>query len=205
MRTGTPGAYSVSGHVLMHTEIYRQIFWLWMGVFAIWAIGAILSRQTIGSHSTVQSRIAVLIVGVSWWLLFGDRFTGALAWRFMPVMDAAIYTGVAFTVAGLGLAVWARFTLGANWGSMIELKQDHQLIRKGPYSIVRHPIYSGFMLASFGTALVEGEWHGLIAFTLIFIAWAYKSRLEDAFLLQQFGSGYADYRKHVKGLIPFVW
>jgi protein-S-isoprenylcysteine O-methyltransferase Ste14 len=85
------------------------------------------------------------------------------------------------------------------------MKQDHQLMRGGPYSIVRHPIYSGFMMATLGTAIAYGEVHGLISFVLILGAWGYKSRLEEAALVQQFGAEYDRYRHEVKGLIPFIW
>lgn len=133
------------------------------------------------------------------------RIPGALATRFVPMSQPIIYTGVALTVIGLALALWGRFYLGGNWSAQVELKRDHQLIRTGPYAIVRHPIYSGFMLAALGTAFVYGELHELLAFVLILIAWTYKSRLEEAFLVEQFGADYDQYRKQVKGLIPFVW
>ena len=84
----------------------------------------------------------------------------------------------------------------------MELKRDHQLIRTGPYAMVRHPIYSGFMLAALGTAFVYGQLHELLAFVLILIAWTYKSRLEEAFLMEQFGAEYDQYRKQVKGCDP---
>ena len=88
---------------------------------------------------------------------------------------------------------------------LIHLKEDHQLIRCGPYGIVRHPIYSGFMLATLGTAIAFGEWSGLLAFVLIVTAWGYKARLEENVMAEQFGTEYERYRQRVKGLIPFIW
>jgi protein-S-isoprenylcysteine O-methyltransferase Ste14 len=69
---------------------------------------------------------------------------------------------------------------------------------------VRHPIYSGFMLATLGTAVMQGELHGLLALALIVTVWGYKSRVEERFLVKQFGGEYEQYRR-VKGRIPFVW
>jgi protein-S-isoprenylcysteine O-methyltransferase len=102
-------------------------------------------------------------------------------------------------------SVWARFHIGRNWSPQIEIKEDHQLIGNGPYAVVRHPIYSGFMLATLGTAIAFGELSGLLSFMLIVTAWGYKAGLEERAMLEQFGAEYERYRQKVKGLIPFVW
>ena len=101
--------------------------------------------------------------------------------------------------------MWARFCIGTNWDAFVVLKEDHKLVRTGPYSIVRHPIYSGFMLATLGTAVTQGEAWRLSGVALIVIAWGYKARVEEAFLMQRFGPEYEDYRRHVKALVPAVW
>jgi protein-S-isoprenylcysteine O-methyltransferase Ste14 len=72
---------------------------------------------------------------------------GPLAWRFVPDSPVVAWAGLAVTAAGFTFAIWARMLLGGNWSSSMTVKQDHQLIRQGPYSIVRHPIYSGLLLA----------------------------------------------------------
>ena len=113
---------------MIQTDIYRIAFWLWMGTFAIWAIGSIVVRQTIGSHSEWRSRLSVWIIALAWGLLFTQHPPGVLAWRFVPLSAPIIYSGLALTLAGLGLALWARFFLGGNWSAQIELKRDHQLI-----------------------------------------------------------------------------
>jgi protein-S-isoprenylcysteine O-methyltransferase Ste14 len=86
----------------------------------------------------------------------------------------------------------------------VTIKQNHQLIRQGPYAIVRHPIYSGFLLGMLGTALALGEWRGLAGLALAFIGWGTKSRMEENFMAGQFGSAYIEYQREVKALIPFV-
>ena len=86
--------------------------------------------------------------------------------------------------------MWARFYIGRNWDGMVAFKEDHQLVRTGPYSIVRHPIYSGFMLATLGTAIVQGEAWRLSSVALIVTAWGYKARVEETFLMQRFGPEY---------------
>ena len=195
----------MTGQIAMHLSVYQIIAGLWIGMFVIWWISAIAVKRTIGSEADWQSRVALWIVALAWFLLFDGRLGGPLARRFVPSGLEVAYTGLVLTALGLGLAIWARFQIGRNWSGMVELKQDHQLIRRGPYAFVRHPIYSGLMLATFGTGIAYGEIRGLVAFALITMAWGYKSRLEEAFLIRQFGAEYEQYRREVKGLIPFVW
>jgi protein-S-isoprenylcysteine O-methyltransferase Ste14 len=105
---------------------------------------------------------------------------------------------------GLALAVWARRHLGRNWSGIVTVKQDHELIRSGPYGLVRHPIYTGLLLAILGTAGAIGEWRGLFAFALITVGFVLKFKMEERFMSETFGEQYARYRAEVRSLIPFV-
>jgi protein-S-isoprenylcysteine O-methyltransferase Ste14 len=82
------------------------------------------------------------------------------------------------------------------------LKEDHELIRSGPYAKVRHPIYSGVLLGAAGTALVQGKWRDILGIGLIFLAHSFKARKEEALMTRQFGSEYDEYRKQTGALIP---
>ena len=178
----------------------------WMGIFVLWAILGLTAKQTVGSRSDARARIAVWGVLLAWLILFsGGMRRGVLAARFLPMDPAIAYVGLAITIVGLGFAVWARFAIGRNWGGLITVQQDHKLMRTGPYGIVRHPIYSGFMLATLGTAIIISEIGGLVSVALIVISWGYKAWLEESFMIEQFGAEYEDYRRDVKGLIPGVW
>ncbi|MBZ5676848.1 MAG: isoprenylcysteine carboxylmethyltransferase family protein [Acidobacteriia bacterium] len=178
----------------------------WLAIFVLWAILGFAVKQTVGSRSDVRARIAVWGVMLAWLILFSDGMRrGVLGERFLPMDPAIAYVGLAITIIGLGFAVWARLVIGRNWGGLITVQQDHKLMRTGPYGIVRHPIYSGFMLATLGTALIVGQVGGLISVALIVISWGYKSRLEETLMVEQFGAEYEDYRRHVKALIPGVW
>jgi protein-S-isoprenylcysteine O-methyltransferase Ste14 len=112
--------------------------------------------------------------------------------------------GLGLTVAGVAIAIWARFYIGRNWSATVTIKRDHQLIRTGPYSLARHPIYSGFALAALGTALARGEVGGLLGFALVLLSFQMKARLEEVFMTEQFGAEYTQYKREVKGLIPFI-
>jgi protein-S-isoprenylcysteine O-methyltransferase Ste14 len=94
--------------------------------------------------------------------------------------------------------------LGRNWSGVVQLKQDHELIVRGPYSIVRHPIYTGLLLAFLGSALAIGEWRGLLATTIVAGSFWRKLRLEERWLCELFGEQYRAYMQRVKALVPCV-
>jgi protein-S-isoprenylcysteine O-methyltransferase Ste14 len=105
---------------------------------------------------------------------------------------------------GLGFAVAARAWLGRNWSAEVTIKQNHELVRSGPYTIVRHLIYTGMLLELVGTALSVGKWRALVGLVLIVAALLRKLSIEERFMSEQFGEAYARYRAEVPGLIPFV-
>jgi protein-S-isoprenylcysteine O-methyltransferase Ste14 len=186
-------------------SINQVVLFLWMPVFLLWAITGNAAKQTAYSRTESRSQVAVWVVWIAWLLLFSHGFRRPpLTARFMGVTTATVATGLLLTILGLGLSVWARFCIGRNWSAQIEVKQGHQLIRNGPYAIVRHPIYSGFMLATLGTAIAFGEWSGIVAFLLIVLAWGYKARLEERVMIERFGPEYEQYQRKVRFLIPFL-
>lgn len=194
----------------MQVDIYRYIEWIWIAVGVVWLIGALMSKRTVRREAVSSSLRHIAIMAAAFVLLFpGLPFSarlrvGPLAWRFVPESPVIAWTGLALTVAGCAFAVWARLLLGGNWSSSVTVKQDHRLIRRGPYTIVRHPIYSGFLLGMLGSALARGELRGIAGLALAFIGWRMKSRLEEAFMAAQFGAEYTEYQREVKALIPFV-
>jgi protein-S-isoprenylcysteine O-methyltransferase Ste14 len=113
--------------------------------------------------------------------------------------------GAALVAAGLLLTVWARVQLGRNWSDVVTIKKDHDLVTAGPYRTVRHPIYSGLLLAVIGVAIAIGEWRGAAAVAVITWAFCWKLRVEERFMREQFGRQYEDYSGRVSALIPFVY
>ena len=106
------------------------------------------------------------------------------------------------TAAGLLLSIWARAYLGRNWSGTVTVKVGHQLIRSGPYRWVRHPIYSGLILAMIGTAINKGQLCGFVAVVLLWIGFTLKSRIEERFMGTTFGAEYEDYRRTTGAIVP---
>lgn len=110
--------------------------------------------------------------------------------------------GLILTWFGVLIACSARVVLGANWSSEVQVKQGHELVTRGPYRLVRHPIYTGLLLAFAGTALAIGELRGVIALAIVATSFWVKLRLEERWMREQFGQAYADYMRRVKALVP---
>jgi protein-S-isoprenylcysteine O-methyltransferase Ste14 len=124
--------------------------------------------------------------------------------RFLPPAPSLPWIGAALVAAGLGFAVWARRHLGRNWSANVVVKEDHALIRSGPYRHVRHPIYTGILLAFLGMAVAFGEWRGLAAFILATASFAWKSRAEEARMRETFPE-YPQYERETAALVPHIY
>ena len=112
--------------------------------------------------------------------------------------------GLVLFALGLGFAIWARVHLGRNWGTPMSQKDDPELVTSGPYHLVRHPIYSGLLVAGIGTA-VALSWLWLIAVILGGIYFVYSATVEERNMAEQFPEAYPAYRRSTKMLVPFVF
>ncbi|HZC59951.1 MAG TPA: isoprenylcysteine carboxylmethyltransferase family protein, partial [Chthoniobacterales bacterium] len=144
-----------------------------------------------------------LLIGIFFVLLPREflPFTGKPLW---PQSAILVGIGIVLTIAGLGLAIWARVHLGKYWSGRVTIKVDHRIIESGPYGSVRHPIYSGLLLAVLGTVITIGTIQAFLGFALIFIAVIRKLTLEEKWLRSEFGEEYERYRRRVKALVPHL-
>jgi protein-S-isoprenylcysteine O-methyltransferase len=176
------------------------VFWV------LWILPAVFGKRTI-QRQRASSRILQLILLLFAYVLVVDsgRDWGWLNLRVVPAGSTATAVGYALLLAGMLFAGWARLFLGGNWSSNVALKQGHTLVQSGPYRIVRHPIYTGLLVALLGTAIALGELRCFLGVLLAAIAWKIKSMSEETLMVQQFGDQYARYREQVKGLVPYLW
>jgi protein-S-isoprenylcysteine O-methyltransferase Ste14 len=178
---------------------------LWGGWLLYWIASARNVKTTQWRESIRSHLLHTLPLSLSFALLAMRRnLPEILLQRFMPHSLAAAVAGLAMTAAGLGVAIWSRWRLGRNWSGNVTVKQDHTLVRSGPYGIVRHPIYSGLLLAVAGTALAIGQWRGVLALALALLAFIVKLRLEERVMGDAF-TEYRRYRGETWALIPFVY
>jgi protein-S-isoprenylcysteine O-methyltransferase Ste14 len=180
--------------------IYTILSILWIVFVAYWFISAFSAKKTLKrSHGSLIVRILVLIVLIILWnthILHGlqDYFTTSLKIQII---------GLVAVCFGIALAVWARIYLGTNWGMPVSLKENPELVTKGPYSYIRHPIYSGILLAMFGATLITGlSW--FVAFVIFGCYFIYSAVQEEKIMLKAFPNQYPEYKKKTKMFIPFI-
>ncbi|MGH9773783.1 MAG: methyltransferase family protein [Candidatus Acidiferrales bacterium] len=177
--------------------------WLVVGIYFVISAVKIGRRKERESPATLYPRIAMEIV--AWYLLYEHRLPiEFLNRRFVPEIAVILAAGVALTYAGMILTLWARYCLGKFWNASVSLQQGHELIRSGPYARLRHPIYSGILLALVGMALAIGKWRALAAFALVLIGFTWKARTEESALAREFGERYAAYRQQTGFLLPHL-
>jgi len=190
----------------MQLEPYRLIKALWILIAIVWAVGMLSAKQTRSREHPGTRILHILIMVLTFGLVFKDGFRPGLldAFFFAPT-PLTEWAGVALTVVGLGLAIVARVMLGGNWSGSVTVKKDHTLIRSGPYALVRHPIYTGLLLAMLGAAIAYGRVGCLLGVAVGVVGLRIKYGVEEAFMMKEFGEQYVVYKQQVKALIPWVW
>jgi protein-S-isoprenylcysteine O-methyltransferase Ste14 len=149
---------------VFHFDVFQWIDGLWITFIAIWLLGAMRVKRAARRISGRARMLQILLAIAGAVLLFDPSLgIGFLASRFLPENATVAYLGLAMTAGGLAFAVWARFILGQNWSGQITLKEGHELIVRGPYALVRHPIYSGILLGLLGTAFCVDQVRGSIS------------------------------------------
>jgi protein-S-isoprenylcysteine O-methyltransferase Ste14 len=171
----------------------------WVAFWFYWLVAARGAKPSQYQRGGLTgSRVAVAVVTV--FLLRAVAFRPHPVHR-DPVLTAA---GLVLFYLGLAIAIWARLNLGGNWGTPMSRKDEPELVTTGPYRWVRHPIYSGLILAVAGIALAISLW-GLIAVAALTGFFAYSATREEAYLTERFPDSYPAYRRSTKMLIPFIF
>jgi len=189
----------------MDTSYHALLPVTWLCWALYWGFAAIGTKATTRRESAASRLVYIVPIALgALALLASHPLAGMLRRRFVPATEAWFWIGWGVTLAGMALTVWARAWLGRNWSGTVTLKEDHELICSGPYAYMRHPIYSGVLLALIGTAIAIGEWQALVGVALVAVALVRKMAIEERFMHEQFGEAYADYRAKVRALVPFV-
>jgi len=185
---------------------YRYAFAaMWFSWVVYWWVASRDVKSTVRRESLSSRLLHIVPLAIAVLLLSARRAPIAvLGERFMPLAEWPFWLGLLLTAGGLLFTIWARLHLGKNWSGTVTIKKGHELITTGPYALVRHPIYTGLLLAFLGSALALGEWRGVLAFALAAAALWLKLRIEERWMRQQFGDAYQVYSQRVATLIPFV-
>ena len=173
--------------------------WTWAAFFVTWYATAPFTHKTKWHQPRLQLLQHVVLMYAGFAVIFYGFF------HHKNKIAAMVWTGDVLTIGGIFFAAWARYHLGRYWSGHVTLKEGHRLIRSGPYRLARHPLYTGFLAAVFGSAVTAGTWYGLVGFVLVVAAVMLKIHREEALLGREFGEEYARFQRETATLIPFVY
>ena len=213
--------------VLQCSRIAMQLFWLvwgttaagepaainitptelivgsWLLFAAYWLWAALGAKRPVKKESAGQRFTHIAVMTIGFFLLYGNEFrVGVLSRRFLPDELWIAWAGALLTLVGVLFAIWARFTIGKEWSSDVQIKEGHELIRNGPYAHIRHPIYTGILLALCGTAVTIGEYRAILGVVLFLVGFIRKAKKEEQFLAGEFGPAFDEHRRHTGFFLP---
>jgi protein-S-isoprenylcysteine O-methyltransferase Ste14 len=177
------------------------IYGLWAAFWLGWLVAALSAKPSARSRmgQFVGLRIALFVI------VYLVIRAGLIRGR-QPIVGDPVLQGIGMVLilTGLALAVWARVYLGRNWGTPMSEKVDAELITTGPYRYIRNPIYSGIILAGFGTA-VGLSWYWIVGVVLVGAYFIYSATAEARIMERRFPDTYPAYRRSTKMLIPLIF
>jgi protein-S-isoprenylcysteine O-methyltransferase Ste14 len=183
---------------------------IWMFFMMVWASAWLRSSIAVRTAHPWLDRLHLILVGTGVMLIVLSPlrwlpYQWLFSQSFLPNINMVTNIGAGITAAGMMLAIWARFILGRQWNTTISIQENHELIRRGPYKVVRHPIYTGVLLAALGSVLALHTVGAAIGLLLLFITYAAKISREDRWLVKELGESYAEYRREVAAMVPWLY
>ncbi len=171
-------------------------------LIAYWKISARRIKKDRVRQTIPWSRLLIAVLAVL--ILLADRLPFAQA-HLVPPSRVIMSIGTCLEIAGVALAVWGRHQLGANWSSAASVKEGHELVISGPYRVVRHPIYAGFLWAMLGAALMEKGLLWIAGLAILIPLFVYRMRAEENLMSAEFPDQYPEFQRRTKRVIPLVW
>ncbi len=177
---------------------------LWIGFAVYWGIAGRNSAPTERSESGASMWFHQIVLAAALLLLF-IRTPGLDGWFLPERWHFLVAVGAIVQALFVSLAVWARRHLGRNWSPAVRIGVGHELVRTGPYRVLRHPIYTAMLGMFLGTAIASSQYHALLGLGILVVAYLRKTRLEEKILTQTFGTEYDAYRRQSWALVPFLF
>lgn len=179
----------------------------WAVFLIVWTIGAFQTKKARQQEPLLKRLLWYWLPLIVAGLLLGptEWFMGMwIRENFVEHTDLVGIIGASIAWLGTLLACWSRYLLGKNWSVSVQLKKDHELIKKGPYKIIRHPIYTAILLLFLGNVIIVGDYRGILAIIIVFLSLWRKLKLEEQWLTLHFGESYRNYKEKTKALLPWV-
>lgn len=179
-------------------------------IWIVWLVSWLLAARWSGRTESRQTGLDQLKHSALIWIGTGlivahTAFPDALVRPLYARSLLLRWGGLVPVVAGLGWAWWARIHLGRQWSAAVTLKEDHALVRGGPYRITRHPIYSGLLFSLLVTVILQGTVVAFLGYLVLLSGLVLKIGQEERLLRAAFGADYVAYAADVPALFPGIW
>ena len=183
-----------------------KIVFIIMGSIAMWLTQPPVSLKETREQKSSDRFSVVLILGMS----VISVVVPVIDWAYLNAqhdqLDWITFLGFLMIIVGILFRSWSVRALGKYFTATVQIQDQHQLVVKGPYHIVRHPSYLGAFLAIIAGGVILHSLLGLIvAVIAMLIAYFVRIRIEERELSKQFGAAYLTYQKETKMFIPYVW
>lgn len=175
----------------------------WIVWLIYWIAMSFSNKRTVERQGFVGYRLISIVIVVGFFA--AERATHVATHS--QLWHTPLALGIAaslIVLAGAAFTVWARVVLGRNWSAEVTFKEDHELIESGPYSLARHPIYTGLITMALGTAVAYGRALGFVLFLALCGGLWWKARQEEQIMSRHFPEAYAEYRTRVHAIVPGV-
>jgi protein-S-isoprenylcysteine O-methyltransferase Ste14 len=177
---------------------------LWVLFSIYWTVASKNSAKTQSSESKASTAFHQIILNVALLLLFIPLPT-LRGWFLPQRFHFLVAAGAVIQVGGFILAAWARRHLGRNWSAEVRIGEGHELVRTGPYRMLRHPIYTAMLVMFIGTAVSSSQYHALLGVAMLVVAYLRKTRLEENILRETFGAEWDTYQRDTWRLVPLLF
>jgi protein-S-isoprenylcysteine O-methyltransferase Ste14 len=175
---------------------------IWIVMIVYWNISARNIQPVAKAEDAKSTARRQLLLNLAILMLFVP--VPGLTRQFLAPTRAAVAAGFTVQAGSALFYFWTKRYLGRFWSSAVAIMKDHQLVRSGPYRLIRHPLYTGMVGMFVGTAIVSGQYHALIGAALGVFAYWGKIRIEERALSEAFGAEYDEYKRHSSALIPWL-
>ena len=177
----------------------------WSVFLIVWLLAAIFTKRTVYRESRAQRLRYTIPILIGCYLLFRGYYLGyPFNVGIIPHTKPILIAAAILCICGLAFCFWARAVLGGNWSGTVTLKENHELIVRGPYRLVRHPIYTGLLIMVIATVMQQGHIAGMLGLILVFVSFWIKLDEEEELMRKQFPDQYATYQQQVRRIIPFI-
>jgi len=178
---------------------------LWVLYFAIriYFQAKVTGKRVLLRANEKQESLFFRISALAYLLLPIYCLTPWLDFAHFPLPSFLRWVGSVVTCIGIALFSWSHYVLGANWTAVLALSKEHELVTRGPYRYIRHPMYSAFFTIGFGFLFLSTNWIvGLLYLGTLALMYAFRVLREEEMMISRFGETYRQYMQKTGRIFP---